>query len=115
MRNLLRHIWHLPRNLIVTAISLYQHTLSPDHGWLRHFYPYGFCPQQPTCSDYGKQIVQQRGAIVGSLLIIKRVLSCHPSKKPSDETLLKLYAQTSTSLSRFSSDTLAKPVQKAIL
>jgi len=87
MRNLLRHIWYLPRNLIVAGIILYQKTLSPDHGPLHPLYPYGYCRHHPTCSEYGKQAVQKHGCILGLLLIIRRLLTCHPWQTPSQERI----------------------------
>ncbi len=90
MRNVLRHIWHIPRKFICALISLYQATLSPDHGPLRHLYTYGYCRHEPTCSDYAKRVVTERGAIVGSLLAGRRILTCHPWKKPSEEKILKM-------------------------
>lgn len=90
MRNLLHNIWHLPRNLIVLLLRGYQKTLSPDHGPLRHLHPYGYCRHSPTCSMYAIDVLTRRGAVVGTLLSIKRVLSCNPWSKPSDERLQEL-------------------------
>ena len=87
-------VWCLPRNTISLLIGLYQRTLSPDHGPLRHLFSYGYCRHEPTCSEYAKQQVQARGAIVGSLLGIKRILSCHPWRKPSDQKILKTLHRT---------------------
>lgn len=87
LRNLPRHIWHLPRKGIVALIVLYQHTLSPDHGPLRVFFPHGVCVYEPTCSEYGKQIVNERGVVVGGFLLAKRLLSCHPWGKPNEEKI----------------------------
>ena len=97
MRNLLHHsmklmasyIFHLPRKGICTMISIYQQTLSPDHGPLKHLYPYGYCRHEPTCSDYGKQNIMKRGVIIGGILLAVRLLTCHPWKKPSDKKILK--------------------------
>lgn len=81
------NLFTLPRRGLVSLVTLYQRTLSPDYGWFKSRYPYGFCPQHPTCSEYAKQIILERGAVIGSLLAFKRVLSCHPWKKPTDEKL----------------------------
>lgn len=93
MRNLLHNIWHLPRNLIVLAIRGYQNTLSPDHGPLRHLHPHGYCLHSPTCSMYAIDVLKRRGTIIGMLLAAKRVLSCNPWVKPSDERLRELAAK----------------------
>jgi len=103
MRNLLSHfgklsasnIWHLPRNAIALAITGYQHTFSPDHGPLKSLYTYGYCRHSPTCSVYAKKAVLERGAVIGSLLAARRVLSCHPWKKLSEEKILEISARNS--------------------
>ena len=90
MRNLLEHILALPRNLIVIIITGYQRTLSPDHGPLKALYPYGYCRHSPTCSMYAKKVIGERGVIIGGLLSIKRLLTCYPWKKLSDEKIRDL-------------------------
>lgn len=92
-RNLLRHILRLPRNAIASLITLYQRTLSPDHGPLRHLFPYGYCRHSPTCSQYAKDQILTRGAVVGSFFSLKRLLTCHPWKKLSDAKLRELAAR----------------------
>lgn len=81
-------LWHLPRRALIALITLYQRTLSPDHGPLRHLHPYGFCRHHPTCSQYAKEVLQSRGFVIGSLLSIARVLTCTPWKTPSEERIL---------------------------
>lgn len=106
MRNLLHHfdklrashftsssamlITHAPRNLIVTLIRVYRQTLSPDHGPLRHLFPYGYCRHSPTCSQYAEEVILRRGAIVGTLMAAGRVLTCNPFVKPSEKRLLEV-------------------------
>lgn len=85
----------LPRNLIVLMITGYQHTLSPDHGPLKHLYTYGYCRHSPTCSQYAKEQIQNRGLFIGGLLAIKRILSCNPFTKPSDARIREIIAKTS--------------------
>lgn len=86
---MVQYIWRLPRYLLMGVITIYQRTLSPDHGPLRHFHPHGYCRHTPTCSQYGKNALRERGAIIGTLLIVKRVLSCNPFTKISDEMAQK--------------------------
>jgi hypothetical protein len=93
-RNLLAHILRLPRNLIAGVITGYQRTLSPDHGPLRHLYTYGYCRHEPTCSVYGKKVILERGIIIGTPLFLKRLMSCHPWARVSEEKLLKLAQKT---------------------
>ncbi len=66
------------RQLLIAAIALYQATLSPDHGPRRRLYPHGFCRFHPTCSEYAKQAIHQRGALVGTRLAFQRLVHCHP-------------------------------------
>lgn len=93
MRNLLHHIVSIPSNLIVLAITGYQKTLSPDHGPLKHLSPHGYCRHSPTCSEYAKEVVKKRGAVIGGLLSLKRIISCNPFVKPSRERLLEVAAK----------------------
>lgn len=90
MRNLLHHIVGLPATLMIAFITLYQRTLSPDHGPLRHLHSYGYCRHSPTCSVYAKQVIGERGAVIGGLLALRRVLTCNPFAKPSKERLLEV-------------------------
>jgi len=85
-------LWHFPRSAAIAALTAYQHTLSPDHGPLRQLYTYGYCRYEPTCSEYGKRKLRERGFILGTLLLVGRVLSCHPFRHPSDEKLRKIIA-----------------------
>ncbi len=91
MRNTLRHLWHLPRNAIVLLVRGYQHTLSPDHGPMRHAFDYGYCRHTPTCSQYAIEQLERRGAVVGCVLAAWRVLSCNPWRKPDDATIISRF------------------------
>jgi len=59
-------------------IKLYQKTLSPDHGWLRVFFPHGVCRYHPSCSNYMAEALQKHGLIKGISLGFSRVGRCHP-------------------------------------
>jgi putative component of membrane protein insertase Oxa1/YidC/SpoIIIJ protein YidD len=96
VRNRSSHIWHSPATSLVSDVASkmialfitgYQHTLSPDHGPLKTLNPYGYCRHEPTCSVYGKQIILEKGVIIGGAKTLWRVLSCHPWKKLSDEKI----------------------------
>ncbi|OIO54693.1 hypothetical protein AUJ46_02625 [Candidatus Peregrinibacteria bacterium CG1_02_54_53] len=93
MRNPLVVVWLLPRTILITAITAYQQTLSPDHGPLKHLWQYGYCRHAPTCSEYGKQIIGERGAIIGGLLTLKRLLTCHPWRKPDPQRIMRVSHQ----------------------
>jgi uncharacterized protein len=40
-----------------------------------------FCRYSPTCSEYTKIKIQEKGFIKGSLLSIARISKCHPFAK----------------------------------
>lgn len=62
---------------IVALIKLYQKILSPDHSWVRSFFPRGVCRYEPTCSQYTLEAIQQFGW-KGVLVSFKRIVRCHP-------------------------------------
>lgn len=62
---------------MVGLISVYQKTLSPDHGLLKVFFPTGACKYHPTCSEYTKKAICLHGWR-GVLLGINRIGRCHP-------------------------------------
>lgn len=85
MKKFLISLWHIPRTVLVGVIWVYQKTLSPDHGWLRVFYPYGYCKFTPSCSDYAKESLRKHGVVWGSLKTIWRVLRCNPWSKGGED------------------------------
>lgn len=56
--------------LLLGLIRLYQLTLSPLIGPVCRFYP--------SCSRYGYEAISTHGAIYGTYLTVRRLLSCHP-------------------------------------
>lgn len=70
-----------PRLFFVKLITLYQKTLSPDHGPAKHLYPHGFCRFHPTCSQYGKEAFLKYGVIRGGTKTAWRILRCNPWNK----------------------------------
>ncbi len=87
MRNLLATVLRIPASILSGAVRVYRATLSPDHGPLRHFFPHGFCRHEPTCSQYALNVLRDRNLFVAIGLTIKRILSCNPWTKPSDDRL----------------------------
>ncbi len=84
----------LPATVSILFIHLYQKTLSPDHGPLRHLFPYGFCRHEPTCSEYGIDVLKKRNYFVALALIVKRIAGCNPWTKPTDDRLRKVIERT---------------------
>lgn len=62
---------------LVVIILIYQKTLSPDHSWVKAFYPWGYCKFHPTCSQYAAIVLKTEG-LVGLPKILKRIASCNP-------------------------------------
>lgn len=67
------------RKVVIGLITVYQATLSPDHGLLR-FVVGGACRYTPTCSEYTKQAVAKYGVIHGIVLGLHRIGRCHPGR-----------------------------------
>ena len=66
------------KQIAVTLIRLYQRTLSPDHSWLAHRFPGGYCRFQPTCSQYTLEAIEKYGVLKGSGLGTVRIIRCNP-------------------------------------
>jgi putative membrane protein insertion efficiency factor len=62
-------------------IRIYQRTLSPDHGWFKARYPYGYCHFYPSCSEYMYQALGKHGLALGLVLSVWRILRCNPWTK----------------------------------
>jgi uncharacterized protein len=75
---LLHKLILLPRLPLLWLIRLYQKTISPDHGPLKIFFPYGYCKFHPSCSEYGYQVIKKRGVLLGVPLTVWRILRCNP-------------------------------------
>lgn len=60
----------LPSTIVGWLLRAYRKVISPTYGDVCKFFP--------TCSAYGLEAVYTHGAIKGSLMAGRRVLSCHP-------------------------------------
>lgn len=77
------------RWLFVWFIRLYQKTLSPDHGPLRCFFPYGYCRFHPTCSEYGLESYKRFGVFKGTGLTVWRICRCNPFNPGGEDPVPK--------------------------
>jgi uncharacterized protein len=66
------------RKVATFPIRVYQMTLSPDHGPLRHLFHDGYCMYYPSCSEYTRQSILKKGVIAGILFGGWRILRCNP-------------------------------------
>jgi putative membrane protein insertion efficiency factor len=74
----LKKIWNSPKELAKALIRLYQKTISPDHGWWKSAFPYGYCKFQPTCSQYTYEAIDKYGFLIGTMKGFWRILRCNP-------------------------------------
>jgi hypothetical protein len=72
---------HYPRYIVISILKIYQKTFSFDHGFLKVFFPHGYCRFRPTCSDYAVQSIEKFGVIKGGLRAFWRVMRCNPWNK----------------------------------
>lgn len=71
--------------LLLKLIKIYQRTLSPDHGMLKHRHPAGFCRFRPTCSQYTYEAIEKYGSIKGSAMGFWRIMRCNPWNEGGDD------------------------------
>ncbi|MCK9186473.1 membrane protein insertion efficiency factor YidD [Candidatus Gracilibacteria bacterium] len=95
MRRLFLYIWKLPRNTAAFFVVIYQKTLSPDHGWFKPLFPYGYCRFKPSCSEYARQSLKKHGLVWGSLKAGWRILRCNPWSKGGVDEVGHLKLDTS--------------------
>ena len=69
------------KSLVLSAISAYQKSLSPDHGVVGKAILGGACRFTPTCSQYTYEAVSRYGTLKGLWLGLKRIVRCHPFTK----------------------------------
>ncbi len=71
----------LPRKPVLALIKAYQMTLSPDHGFFKSLFPYGYCKYKPTCSQYGYGAIKKYGLLRGVPLALWRIIRCNPCSR----------------------------------
>ncbi|MFA6992569.1 MAG: membrane protein insertion efficiency factor YidD, partial [Candidatus Gracilibacteria bacterium] len=77
----LKFVSYLPRYAVVFLVKGYQKTLSPDHGFLKRFFPHGYCKFSPTCSSYAILSITKYGVFHGGAKAIFRIFKCNPWSK----------------------------------
>ncbi|MBU1083336.1 membrane protein insertion efficiency factor YidD [Patescibacteria group bacterium] len=66
------------KKVLLVIIRTYQKTLSLNHGLLGQLLPTRVCRFYPSCSEYAKEAIAQKGALQGVWLACLRVGKCHP-------------------------------------
>jgi uncharacterized protein len=69
------------KSIFIGLIRFYQKTISPDHGFLKNFFPHGYCRFTPTCSQYGIDAISKYGVLRGGVKAMWRILRCNPFNK----------------------------------
>ena len=68
-------------NFLITLIKVYRLTISPFIG--------SNCRFDPTCSHYGMESLRAHGPYKGTLLLLKRLVKCHPFNKGGVDPVVK--------------------------
>ena len=76
--NFFEKLMYVPRLPLLALIALYQRTISPDHGFVRIFFPYGYCKFYPSCSMYAYVTIEKYGVLRGVPKAFYRILRCNP-------------------------------------
>ncbi len=69
------------KTFFLFLITLYQNTISLDHGPARRFFGGDtpiICRYHPTCSEYMKESIEKYGVGEGVFRGVRRILRCHP-------------------------------------
>ena len=69
-QELMRRLFRLPQAGLILLIKAYRLLLSPSLG--------SACRFEPSCSAYGLEALERRGAVAGSGLTLWRLARCHP-------------------------------------
>lgn len=72
------NIMRVPQFASVLLIRGYQKTVSPDHGFFRAAFPYGYCKFHPTCSQYAVEALEKYGFVGGWVRALWRIARCNP-------------------------------------
>lgn len=78
------------KQILISIIKVYQKTLSPDHGWFRARWPYGYCRYYPSCSQYSIEAISMNGVVKGVWQSIKRIVRCNPFASSGADPVTKV-------------------------
>ncbi|MBU1039095.1 membrane protein insertion efficiency factor YidD [Patescibacteria group bacterium] len=76
--NFIKQLQLFFKKVFILVIEIYQHTLSPDHGWGRLFWPKAGCIFYPSCSQYTKQAIIKYNLAKGLWFGLRRLIKCRP-------------------------------------
>jgi uncharacterized protein len=74
MTPFLKFIWHIPRQILIGILKIYQWIISP----IAHVIFIGGCKFQPTCSEYGVEVIKKYGVVRGIGKALWRIGRCNP-------------------------------------
>jgi putative membrane protein insertion efficiency factor len=72
-------------SIAILLVRLYQALLSPFLG--------GRCRFYPTCSDYAREALTEKGFLLGSRLTLRRLFKCHPFGKKGFDPVPKSFSK----------------------
>lgn len=81
------YLKNLFKKFLISFIRFYQKTLSPDHGFLKIFFPDGYCRYNPSCSEYSIQAIEKYGPVKGVFIACWRILRCNPWSRGGNDPL----------------------------
>lgn len=85
MKIFFKFLRYWPRIVALNFIKVYQKTISPDHGWFKHWHPHGYCRFYPTCSQYGHEAISKYGIFKGGVMTAWRIMRCNPWNKGGND------------------------------
>ncbi|MBT4277377.1 membrane protein insertion efficiency factor YidD [Candidatus Falkowbacteria bacterium] len=85
IKETINYFFYFPRKIILKLIRFYQKTFSFDHGFMKIFFPHGYCRFHPSCSEYGYQAIKKYGVIRGGIKTLSRIIRCNPFNKGGND------------------------------
>ncbi|MEN8252396.1 MAG: membrane protein insertion efficiency factor YidD [Patescibacteria group bacterium] len=66
------------KKFFLGCITMYQKTISPDHGPFSKLSKNKVCRFHPTCSNYTYEAIERYGVLKGTWMGTKRIARCNP-------------------------------------